>query len=66
MVYNRYEDTLTIDYFEEWLEESNQTHGIALEDLLPDIYASGITEGLHEYNGISTDWRFTHTGRGYF
>ena len=34
-------------------------------DTVPVILCDG-SGGLHEYNGISTDWRFSHTGRGFF
>lgn len=61
MTYDRFCNQLYID---RELEEFFQTEtpiGV-LEDLVLNVSGSG----LHEYNGMSTDWRFTYTGRGYF
>ena len=36
------------------------------EDIIDDIVPDVENSGIHEYNGISPDWRFTYTGRGFF
>jgi hypothetical protein len=62
MTYDRHDDVGVIDGFDIWFDQVTQHRAEIADDSLPDIAASG----LHEYNGISTDWRFTYTGRGIF
>jgi len=63
MTYDKYNDIAVVEGFDIWFDElTQQKKNIIVDDILPQIMGSGI----HEYNGISTDGRFTYTGRGYF
>jgi len=62
MVYNKYEDTIVATEFEVWFDELTKQKREIIDDILPDVLGSG----LHEYNGIHPDWRFSHTGRAIF
>ena len=64
MIYGKHDDVLIGGGFEYWFDELTNKHiHTIVDDILADVLDSG---GLHEYNGISTDWRFTYTGRGIF
>jgi len=64
MVYNKYIDsTIDIIGFDNWYDKQFKRSSLLVDDILPQVANSG---GLHEYSGISTDWRFTYTGRGIF
>jgi hypothetical protein len=62
MTYDKYDNVAVVDGFDFWFDELTQQKKEIIDDILPEVLGSG----LHEYNGIATDWRFTYTGRGYF
>jgi hypothetical protein len=62
MTYEKNENIAVAEGFGMWFDELTSTPEEIIDDILPEIEASG----LHEYNGISPDWRFTYTGRGIF
>jgi hypothetical protein len=62
MTYEEHDDIAVIGGFDLWFDELTRQKQKIIDDIVPEIKGSG----LHEYNGIATDWRFTYTGRGYF
>lgn len=62
MTYDKNDNIVVVESFDIWFEQLTRQQEEIIDDILPEIEASGI----HEYNGIATDWRFTYTGRGYF
>jgi len=62
MTYDKNENVAVLEAFNMWFDDLTYQQKEIMDDILPDVLGSG----LHEYNGISTDWRFTYTGRGIF